>query len=118
MLPRDRPGINRHGAAPLALATSNKLRRNFKVPHQELDTKENNDVHNILQRVHDGLDLYNRSKYNSPGIKFMRKADKLDIPLYVQQHPTRFAYLLNRHVLDSGFIDLHKFQEELPTLQQ
>lgn len=68
--------------------------------HSELDLPEHRDVHNIVSRVRQGIDLFNRPS------QLYTKDDSGDMPQYISQHPTRFSYLISRDVGDAGFWDI------------
>lgn len=68
--------------------------------HSELDLPEHRDVRNIVSRVKNGLDLFNRPS------QLYTRDDSGDMPHYIKQHPTRFSYLINRDAGDAGFWDI------------
>lgn len=73
--------------------------------HSELDTPANSDPEAIAARVQTGQDLFGR-----PQMQFTNDTSG-DMPGYIKAHPTRFAYLISRDVMDAGFADLKLPQE-------
>lgn len=68
--------------------------------HWELDRPEFKQPSEIVRRVRNGLDLFNRS---------LEKYEKVDpwndMPEYLQRNPERFDYLLNRDPANANFRD-------------
>ncbi len=68
--------------------------------HSEFNTPETTDRANILQRVRQGLDPYNRTE------KIYDRIDRNpDIPRYLLKHQDQFAYLVDRDPPNANFQD-------------
>ncbi|KPI42700.1 uncharacterized protein AB675_1917 [Cyphellophora attinorum] len=66
--------------------------------HQEMNTPDFTDPSKILQRVRNGVDLFNRGN--------LYRIDKnLDVPDFVTRNIDRFGWILNRDGEDGGFRD-------------
>lgn len=72
--------------------------------HSEFNLPQFRDPAQILQRVRQGQDPYNRTK------KIYDRIDRNpDVPQYLLQHPDQFAYLLNRDLPSANFKDYEEF---------
>ena len=69
--------------------------------HQEYDKTEFKDPDQIVRRVREGIDVFDRKEIPYERVE---KAD-LDAPKYLLQHSERFAYLLDRDPKDANFVD-------------
>ena len=68
--------------------------------HNELNKPEFKDPKEVLRRVREGRDPYDREKKI-----YDRIDDNHDVPQYLLKHPTKFAYLLDRDPASANFKD-------------
>lgn len=69
--------------------------------HTKWNTPDNRDPQTIIGRVRNGKDLFGRE-----GEVYDKVIGNLDVPAYIQQHPERFGYLLNRDGANAAFTDV------------
>ena len=68
--------------------------------HMELDRPEFKEPSEIVHRVRNGLDLFNRSRE-----KYEKVDSWSDIPEYLKRNPERFDYMLDRDPANANFRD-------------
>ncbi|KFX98294.1 hypothetical protein V490_02371 [Pseudogymnoascus sp. VKM F-3557] len=69
--------------------------------HKEFNTEKYRAKAGILRRVRNGLDLFDRYWQT-----YDRVERNVDVPMYVMNNVTRFAYLLDRDPPNANFEDV------------
>jgi beta-1,4-mannosyl-glycoprotein beta-1,4-N-acetylglucosaminyltransferase len=82
------------------------LTKMMSFSHVELNTKAYRDREWIVDRVRNGLDLWDRK-----GQTYMKIPGNQDIPEFLKTETSRFAYMLDRERPDAGFIDYSPLDE-------
>jgi beta-1,4-mannosyl-glycoprotein beta-1,4-N-acetylglucosaminyltransferase len=68
--------------------------------HTEYDRPEFKTASEIVRRVRNGLDLFDREKE-----KYEKVDSRIDVPQYIERNQERFAYLLDRDPANANFVD-------------